>query len=489
MNLLKKQNSHFAIFYETIKADADFWVVGFYMLLQKMTLENFRCYERLEISFKERTTVLVAINGQGKTTILDSIRIALWPYVSQFDLAKTAFADPANTITIDDIRIIKKVDGHQLEMARQLPSSVSATCSFDDRVFCWARIRDSEAKLSRTKDDSDTRKLKDYAKNIQERIRNLDLRTLDLPVFGYYGTGRLWKEKRLTESKKNTRDEVNAKIRTFAYQDCLDPASSFKQFEDWFIAEYKHDFAKKIIALEKGVTTFPAVNDTILAVKGAVDIILETVGWKNLAYSQQYESLILEHEQYGVMKMSQLSDGIKNMIGMIADIAYRCVLLNGHLGKDAARLSRGLVMIDEIDMHLHPQWQQVVISSLEKAFKNIQFIVTTHSPQVLTTVSSKSICILEDGQKFDAPQGSQGAESSRLLKRIFGVDTRPEHIEITKKLKAYERIVYSDNWKSQEALELRKQLDEAFGDEEPLLTKLDLYIENREWELELEKNK
>jgi hypothetical protein len=74
------------------------------------------------------------------------------------------------------------------------------------------------------------------------------------------------------------------------------------------------------------------------------------------------------------------------------------------------------------------------------------------------------------------------------LKRIFGVDTRPVHIEITKKLKAYERLVYSDNWKSQEALVLREQLDEAFGDEEPLLTELDLFIENREWELELEKN-
>jgi predicted ATP-binding protein involved in virulence len=61
------------------------------MLLQKMTLENFRCYKKLEIDFKERTTVLVAINGQGKTTILDGIRIALWPYISQFDLAKTKF--------------------------------------------------------------------------------------------------------------------------------------------------------------------------------------------------------------------------------------------------------------------------------------------------------------------------------------------------------------------------------------------------------------
>ncbi|ENX12334.1 hypothetical protein F895_03264 [Acinetobacter sp. CIP 64.2] len=463
--------------------------MGFYMLLQKMTLENFRCYESLEIDFRERTTVLVAINGQGKTTILDAIRIALWPYISRFDLAKTKFADPANTITIDDVRTIKKNDSSQLEMARKLPSSISVTCDFKENKFSWKRTRDSEAKRSQTKDDSDTKKLKDYATQLQARIRDFGQESRDLPVFGYYGTGRLWKEKRLVESKRDSRTNIiNTRIRTSAYIDCLDPASSFKQFEDWFIAEYKHDFDKRMIAVERGATNLPKVNDTILVVREAVNIILETVGWENLAYSQQYESLVLEHNLHGIMKMSQLSDGIKNMIGMIADIAYRCVLLNGHLGKDAARLSKGLVMIDEIDMHLHPQWQQVVISSLEKAFQNIQFIVTTHSPQVLTTVSSASICIIEDGQKYDAPKGSRGAESSRLLKRIFNVNTRPDNLEITNKLETYAKYVYDDKWNLQEALALRIELDEAFGDEEPLLSELDLYIENREWELEFEKN-
>lgn len=462
--------------------------MGFYMLLKKMTLENFRCYKKLKIEFNQRTTVLVAINGQGKTTILDSIRIALWPYISQFDLARTKFADPANTITIDDVRTIKKNDSFQLEMARQLPSSVSVECNFQGNEFYWTRTRDSEAKRSQTKDDSNTKKLKNYAAQMQKKIRDFDQSPINLPVLGYYGTGRLWKEKRLLESNKDTRKNVDVRIRTLSYKDCLDPASSFKQFEDWFITEYKHDFAKRMIAVEKGLTTLPPVSDTISAVKEAVNIVLETVGWKNLNYNQQYASLVLEHELYGMMKMSQLSDGIKNMIGMIADIAYRCVLLNGHLGSEAARLSPGLVMIDEIDMHLHPQWQQCVISSLEKAFQNIQFIVTTHSPQVLTTVNSASICILEDGQKHDAPKGSQGAESSRLLKRIFNVNTRPENLEITNKLEAYARYVYDDKWNLQEVLELRKELDDAFGDEEPLLSELDLYIENREWELDFEKN-
>lgn len=458
------------------------------MFLQKLSLKNFRCYENLDIDFKERTTLLVAVNGQGKTTILDSIRIALWPYISQFDLARTKYADPANTITIDDVRTIKKLNEGNLEMARQLPSSITVTCDFEDKKITWKRLRDSEARRSQTKDDGHTKKLKEYASNMQKNIRNFEQDPITLPVFGYYGTGRLWKEKRLTEDKKDKRNSIDTRIRTFAYQDCLDPASSFKQFEDWFIAEYKQDLEEKILAMQEGLPIPSTINNTIHAVREAVNSILETVGWKNLTYHQKYQSLTLEHDDYGIMKMSQLSDGIKNMIAMIADIAYRCVLLNGHLGQDAAKKSKGLVMVDEIDMHLHPEWQQIVISSLEKAFENIQFILTTHSPQVLTTVNSNSIFIIENGQKYDAPLGSQGAESSRLLKRIFHVDNRPKHVEITKKLEAYSRSVYADKWENQEVLELRKELDEVFGDEEPLLTELDLYIENRKWELSFEKD-
>lgn len=70
------------------------------------------------------------------------------------------------------------------------------------------------------------------------------------------------------------------------------------------------------------------------------------------------ESLVLKNKNKGKFKVAQLSDGIKNMLGLVADIAYRCVLLNGHLNKDAAKKTQGVIMIDEVDMHLHPAWQQ-----------------------------------------------------------------------------------------------------------------------------------
>jgi predicted ATP-binding protein involved in virulence len=96
---------------------------------------------------------------------------------------------------------------------------------------------------------------------------------------------------------------------------------------------------------------------------------------------------VAHHDQHGELSVALLSDGIRNMIGMVADIAFRATKLNPQFGFLAAKETPGVVLIDEVDMHLHPEWQQVVLQSLTTAFPALQFIVTTHSPQVLTTVN------------------------------------------------------------------------------------------------------
>jgi len=102
--------------------------------------------------------VVVAENGEGKSTLLDAIRIALWPFVSSFDLAHNAFNDPGNAVAIDDVRLQRLNSG---DMARQLPCSVNTTGDYGDGgVRTWVRYRDKEAKLTKTKDDGDTARLK-----------------------------------------------------------------------------------------------------------------------------------------------------------------------------------------------------------------------------------------------------------------------------------------------------------------------------------------
>ena len=229
------------------------------------------------------------------------------------------------------------------------------------------------------------------------------------------------------------------------------------------------------------------INHQIAAVRQAIDCVLQpTTGWQRLDFSITYEkSLVLHHPDHGLMKVANLSDGIRSILAMVGDIAYRCVKLNPHLGHQAAFETPGVVMIDEVDMHLHPGWQQMVLGQLQAAFPKIQFIVSTHSPQVISSIASEHIRVIR-GNQILSTLGTEGAENSRVIKRVFLVDPRPQSNQATKDLNEYLDLVYADQWDSPRAKELRQALDARYQGEEPALTEADLHIENRIWEKSLE---
>jgi hypothetical protein len=175
-------------------------------------------------------------------------------------------------------------------------------------------------------------------------------------------------------------------------------------------------------------------------IKTAVDALVKhATGWHSLEYSEEHhQQLVMQHAQHGFMPVDMLSDGLRNTIAMVADLAFRAYKLNPHLGARAALETPGVALIDEVDMFLHPSWQQSILPSLCAAFPQVQFIVSTHSPQVLTTVASESVRILRDGKVYAAPAGTEGAEPGRLLTTALGLQSvRPPHSPATQELLAY----------------------------------------------------
>lgn len=458
------------------------------MRIEKLRLKNFRCFEELELNFDKKLTVLVAENGQGKSTLLDAVRVSLWPYVSAFDAVSGNMSNSG--IEIDDVRLSRTSSNN---MEYQLPARIETTLSHGVQSIHSARQRDKTSKSSKTT-VKEAKSLSEWGVNLQKKLRmtsdkdsEIDHdRAVSLPIVAYYSTGRLWKQRYLTLKKQSDSDFFS---RTAAYVGCLDSGSDYKYFAEWFFYLYASDFEQKTKQLEK--SGFESLidhrfiySDLMDAIKRPVDKILSPLGWKNISYSPSQKTLIVDHLHYGALKVDQLSDGLKSMIAMTADIAYRCARLNPDYGKDAALKTDGLVMIDEVDMHLHPRWQQLVLSQLQEAFPKVQFIVTTHSPQVLTTVASEHIRILRNNKVYAAPPGTEGAEPERLLKQILGLeDIRPPSIQATRELKEYLSLVDRDKWSSSRALELRKLLDERYQGNEPALLEADLQIENRKWEL------
>ncbi|NJO00766.1 MAG: AAA family ATPase [Bacteroidia bacterium] len=157
---------------------------------------------------------------------------------------------------------------------------------------------------------------------------------------------------------------------------------------------------------------------------------------------------------------------------MVADIAFRCAVLNPHFREEAARLTTGIVLVDELDLHLHPSWQKKVVSHLKSTFPKIQFIVTTHSPLILSTVQDRIITI-EKGKAY-YPSIIYGRTANDVLKTVMETAERLESVQ--EKLDAYFELIELGEGHSQEALHLREELNQSIGNDDPDLVRADVML-------------
>ena len=144
-----------------------------------------------------------------------------------------------------------------------------------------------------------------------------------------------------------------------------------------------------------------------------------------------------------------------------------------------------IVLIDEVDLHLHPSWQQRVLGDLMRAFPQTQFIVTSHSPQVISTVKPENIRILrrdETGKWIadDKAPNTYGHSNSRSLEAVMGGRAYPEHLQTVSDLREYQRLVGADQHDSRRALELRVALEAVWGKHDPELQLVDVGIRKNE---------
>lgn len=472
------------------------------MHLDQITLKNYRCFAQLTVDLHPQLTVLVAPNGQGKSTLLDAIKVALWPFVAGFDLGSTT--NDITGIHIDDVRR-EYVQAHEMDW--RLPAEIQATGQAQVRqlvldrgladptpqlagiqpdlalVFAenlpWGvmRRRESVKKGTKTKDTGvrDTLSLFETAKALEQRIfSGKQVVPDDLPMLGYYGTGRLWAQKKLMATHEKADDQ--ALSRTFAYRDCLDPASSYKHFAVWFTRIHKSLLQAQFRNFEKRLPLDADVPYGLVApfraVQNMVSRVLELhTGWHSLEYSAEFEELVLHHATQGQLKVSQLSDGIRNMLALVGDIAYRCYKLNAHLGEAAPQRTHGIVLIDEVDMHLHPSWQQTVLTDLMAAFPKLQFIVTTHSPQVLSTIRREHIRVLGDNSADIPLATTYGQPSGDVMHSVMLVDPQPP-IREKFKLDRLTELVDTGRYDTLRARRLFAVLGKRLGEHHPQLLTL-----------------
>lgn len=436
------------------------------MHLKTVTLKNFRCFEELRIDLHPRLTVLVAENGDGKTAILDGIAIGLAPILRYLSTANQRLSGPG--IQDTDFRLESWIEheGQKRWGASDYAQIVIETMS----GLTWDNWKPSAAG-KQPEDKIGQKELSDY---LSKMLEDLKTSTPDLPVFAYYGANRGWIviPERLRESK------VDYTQPTSALLGALDSLSDFKEMLKWFDMEE----AAELRARQPSIfELFPPPQQhpsALTAVRAALSAILGEA-YKHPRFNAKHKFVIYATDSHVELQVSQLSQGYQSMLALGMDFARRLALANRHL--DDAAAAPAIMLVDEIDLHLHPAWQQRVLADLMRAFPKTQFITTTHSPQVISTVPQESIRIIRDARIYAAPPGTDGAAAQRILEDVFQVSPRPQR-PMAEALEEYLALVDARQWDSPRALELRQKLDAWSQGQEPRLLEADLIIENLKWE-------
>jgi len=403
--------------------------------INELQLVNFHGFDRRSITFHESFTALVGDNGTGKTGILDGLAIALGSYLSGID------GVASRHIRRDEIYRKTYMHGELTDVQMQFPVEVTCTGIIDGMEMHWSRFLNGVNGATTSKE---ARNIKEYATNLQEDVRQGS--SVILPVISYYGTGRLWTARRELKRDKFTQDRFEG------YRNCLEPDSDEKQFRTW-IEKMTY------IELQRGKT--PAV---LKAVREAISNCLRE--WKTIEYDVDAQEVRLRKDDGTVLPFDLLSDGLRNTIGMVADIAHRMAMLNPFVEEGVVKETPGVILIDEIDLHLHPKWQRTIVNDLKRTFPKVQFIVTTHSPFIIQSLEPGELRRLhhEDDEETVLSEEFVGRSIEDITEVVMEVghvqrsEQKQRMFEVAKQY--YRLLEQGKGAKDHQLVELKNELDE-----------------------------
>lgn len=431
------------------------------MKLERIELVNFRCFESVTVELDEHLTVLVAENGNGKTTIADGLAIALDRIIDYFKGRSKSKVGRWH-IGPGDLRL--DTNGAQAEFATARVVSYPVTSQQDYR-FAWTEALKREGP-GRFKSAPDTtqedRDIRDYLKKVWQK-EVLD----DMPLCAYYRAGR-----DIPRFESVTTDFGYEYSLQDAFVGALDACADFRSFAEWFLTYEANELR---LARDAGDTSFriPCLQAVRKAISSMIPQALSIHG------SPSAEMMVEWQDEVGKKPLSvhQLSDGQRAVLALAADLAHRLALANPD--KEDVLASECIVIIDEVDLHLHPRWQQTVLADLIRTFPGAQFIVTTHSPQVVSTIARNRIWILNNGVISPPPTQTRGAESQRMLEEVFAVNARAQWLPEVQDLNKFLSLIEQPNPDPDEIKALTAKIQEEFGQGDPILDLINMSLEQK----------
>ena len=428
--------------------------------MKRIRVENFRCYEDLTVNFKSGVNLLIGDNASGKTTVLQACRYVLSAFFSGYSDENTRLESP-----VDDDFSVRIADGVILP---ERPVRIS----FLPNAMQYAAIPAGNALVRPGMGGREYVVQKNSKKNSRSLLRGLegfrnyarllvDAVDKPLPLFASFSTEDIHSTRRLDAARFKT----YLQKASFGYYECLNGDGFFPY---WL---------KRLLVLQEGQKNL----HEIATVRTAVS---EALGTEGCGIIQDMNIRPNQGKVYYIFSdgrevdAEHLSDGYRRLVNIVTDVAFRCALLNGRLyGADAASNTYGTVLIDEIDMHLHPTLQANVLKGLRRAFPKLQFIVTSHAPMVMTSVKNDDHNVVyrlsyERGQYSVQESDTYGMDASTITDAVLKQTPRDREVEDQlKKL-----FGYIDSGSDEEAQALLKEMRNRFGDRLPELAEAEAML-------------
>jgi predicted ATP-binding protein involved in virulence len=420
------------------------------MYINKIDIENYKAISKMKLKLTEGINLLIGDNGVGKTSILEALVVALGGFLNGVNGVS------AKNILLSDVKM-QTLDVGSVSTSIQYNTPVKIICELQagKETYAWEKIREDELPKRNTKLVKVKGDIVKYALNLTNDISS------NLPILSYQSSVR-------TVQTKNSGlgTDINVKMgdRRCGYMGCLDSVSNLKQIKEWC-------YEMERIAFEQNGKVGEYEQ-----FKGIVGLFMqkmsETSKIPQIYYSRQHKDMVY-CENKETVSISCLSAGYQSVLWMIMDIAYRLAVLNP--GKSDIMNSDGIVLIDEVDMHLHPKWQWNIIDALRSTFPNVQFIIATHSPIIISSCKKGNLILIDDNQEVTYLKNAYGYSVNDVLELCQG------STDILNSIKSMKNLfdIAIDNNDLDRASAILKNMSDEFGNDntEVLKAKTELDME------------
>ena len=412
------------------------------MTINKIEIENFKLFNKQTFEFNNNFNLIVGINGSGKTSLLRAISVALGGWANAY------IKSNQNLRPIEDNEIREIQIDNSFDKAKATSIIAYGNAKIIDRhgkkkncTADWTRERvegNNKTTLSGNIKYDNWNQV--YPLNFSNLGRDIlkfieEDNTFDLPIIAFYECDRLW----LAKNKINLEDTAKSKSSRFdPYIDCFHTGADHQAIGEWLL---KHE----LVSMQEGSES-PVLKSIQ---KAAVAALENCIG---IRFNFKASRVMVEFKDNIIIPFEHLSDGQRTILGLFCDIARRAAILNPHLEAEASLNLKGVVLIDELDLHLHPRWQRKIINDLNSIFPNIQFIATTHSPHIIQSTKPNEIIVLEkynneikQKELVNNEFGFKGWTVEEILTDIMGMkDTRTDVFHET--IWQFEKAIEDENY-------------------------------------------